>query len=254
MLNRRTGAALLFFVCLGLMTSAEAADQEGCLFCHRLEIAKAASGVADLRVTEKVGTLHAGLYCSDCHSDAKMAPHAVSPGPARCIDECHAVGVGAVPESHRRAAFAGMTESHRRIAMPASPCMLCHKDGDPPASAFPASSRCKGCHPGQAASVSEGVHARLSTISPGGGCSGCHLPHPVTTPGARGETGVTCKKPGCHDGVTEKMKALAVHTKGGTSESPGRPGVFLAFGFAALLGIVPGLLLCRSQAGDKGGK
>ena len=253
MLNRRT-VALLAFALLGLISTAEGADQEGCLFCHRLEIAKAGSGVADLRVTEKTGTAHGGLYCSDCHSDARMAPHPVSPGPARCIDECHAAGVGTVPESHRRAAFGGMTESHRRIALPSSPCMLCHKDGDPSASAFPASTRCKACHPGQAVSVSEGVHARLSAISPGGGCTACHPPHPSTTSGERGETGATCKKTGCHDGVTEKMRALGGHGKGGASERPGRRAAFIVFGFASLLGILPGLLLCGNRIGVKGGQ
>ncbi len=252
MLNRRT-AILLALMLLGLVSAAGAGDQEGCLFCHRLEIAKAGSGVADLRVTDKAGMLHGGLYCSDCHPDAKMAPHAVPPGPSRCIDECHAAGAAVVPESHRRAAFSGMSESHRQIAMPSSPCMLCHKDADPPSSAFPASARCKGCHPGQALSVSEGVHARLWATSPGGGCTGCHLSHPSLPPGGRVETGAVCKKPGCHEEVTAKMKALAVHSKGGASERPGRTAAFLVFGLASVLGILPGLFMCGNRPGRKEG-
>jgi hypothetical protein len=246
-------ATLLLFALIAPAFPAMAADQEGCLFCHRLEIAKAASGVANLRVSEKEGTSHGGLYCSDCHSDAKLTPHAVSPGPARCIDECHAAGAGAVPESHRRAAFSGMTETHRRIAIPSSPCKLCHKDGDPPSAKSPAAARCKGCHPGQASAVSEGVHARLSATLPGGGCAACHLPHPPGASGARVETGATCKKAGCHDAVTDKMKSLAVHGKGGPSERPGRAGALLAFGIAAILGILPGALLCGNRRGAKGG-
>ncbi|HEY5997337.1 MAG TPA: hypothetical protein VIU29_09955, partial [Candidatus Deferrimicrobiaceae bacterium] len=126
MLNSRV-AAMLALALLGMIRAAHAADQEGCLFCHRLELANAGATVSDLRVAEPSRALHAGLYCSDCHPDAKVTPHAVPPGAARCIDDCHSAGTGTVPETHRRAAFGGLTETHRRTAMPDSPCILCHK-------------------------------------------------------------------------------------------------------------------------------
>ena len=37
---------------LGMIRAAHAADQEGCLFCHRLELANAGATVSDLRVAE----------------------------------------------------------------------------------------------------------------------------------------------------------------------------------------------------------
>jgi hypothetical protein len=251
MSNSRLALLILFWLpALGGVSFA--ADQEGCLFCHRLEIARAGSGVADLRVTEKAGTTHAGLYCSDCHPDAKMAPHAVVPAGARCIEECHATGAGTVPESHRKAAFGGLTEKHRRTAMPASPCMLCHKDSDPPSTAFPASARCAGCHPGQAASLSEGVHARLSATSPGGGCPACHVPHPA--PGGASTAAVTCKRPGCHDVVDDRKRRLAVHGKSDAPGMPGRKTAMGVFALAALLGILPGRLFCGNPRSEAGGE
>ncbi|HEY6009768.1 MAG TPA: hypothetical protein VIU40_15690 [Geobacteraceae bacterium] len=120
MSNRRIASLLAvgLFWLFGLVRTSGAADQEGCLFCHRLELANAGATVSDLRVAESNRAHHAGLYCSDCHPDAKVTPHAVSPGAARCIGECHSAGTGAVPETHRRAAFGGLTETHRQAAMP----------------------------------------------------------------------------------------------------------------------------------------
>ena len=254
MLNRKM-SALLALAMVGLVSAAEAADQEGCLFCHRLEIASAGSRFSDLRVTEPPGSLHAGLYCSDCHPDAKMAPHAVAPGAARCIDECHASGSGTVPESHRRAAFGGMTEKHRQAAMPSSPCLFCHKAEDPPSAAFPASSRCKGCHPGEALSVAEGVHARLSTTRPGGACPACHGSHPAAASAGGGEDkGATCKKMGCHDAVTDRMKALGAHGKGAPGERPNRSRAILVFAAVCLSGLLPGRLLCGNGTRAKGAR
>jgi hypothetical protein len=251
MLNRRV-AALVAFGLLGMIRAAGAADQEGCLFCHRLELANPGATVSDLRVTESNRALHAGLYCSDCHPDAKMTPHAVAPGAARCIDECHSVGTGSVPETHRRAAFGGLTESHRHTAMPDSPCLLCHKADDPPSSSHPASTRCRACHPGQDLSVAQGVHGRVLGKASAGGCVACHPPHPATATGGTAEKGPTCSKAGCHGVVTENMKVLGKHGKGDVSERPDRRSGFLLFGVVAALGLLPGRLSCRNRSIVKG--
>lgn len=243
MLSR--GMALVPILALtALLSSAHAADQEGCLFCHRLELARTGTRVSDLRVTEPPGKFHDGVYCSDCHPDAKMAPHTVTPGAARCIDECHANGAGNVPESHRRAAFGGTTESHRHAAMPSSPCLFCHRADDPPSAAFPASARCKGCHAGEALSVAEGVHGGLATNRPGGACPACHVPHPSGMAGSRTDNVATCRGAGCHEQVTDRMKALGGHGKGAPGERPKRIGALLLFLVACLAGLIPGRWLC----------
>jgi hypothetical protein len=251
MLNRHV-AALLAVGIFGMVAAAEGADQEGCLFCHRLELAHAGSGNADLRVTERQNGLHAGLYCSDCHPDGRMAPHSVAPGAARCIEECHGSGAGAVPENHRRAAFGGLTETHRQAAAPSSPCLFCHKADDPPSSASPAADRCRDCHRGQALSVSQGVHARSIGGSARIGCTACHPPHPAATAGGRPGKGTTCAGTGCHAVVTERMKALGSHGKGDAAERPGRASGLILFGAIAALGLLPGRLLCRNRPAAKG--
>ena len=84
-------AALLAGMFLILGGYAVAGDEEGCLFCHRLELhrSSAIAKGSNLRVWDPPGGLHDSLYCSDCHQDAKVAPHPSLPGPATCIGECH---------------------------------------------------------------------------------------------------------------------------------------------------------------------
>lgn len=244
--------ALLAFGLCAVINTAEAADQEGCLFCHRLELAHAGSRLSDLRVTEQGKGLHSGLYCSDCHPDARMAPHSVSPGAARCIEECHGAGAGVVPESHRRAAFGGLTEAHRQVSMPSSPCLACHKADDPPSAASPAAGRCRECHRGQAYSMSWGVHGGSLGKGNRGGCIACHPPHPSTPPGGRAAKGATCGGTGCHVNVTEEMKSLGMHGKGDPSERPGRGAGLALYCAIAVLGILPGRLMCRNRPAQKG--
>lgn len=243
---------LLAIVLSGMISAAEAADQEGCLFCHRLEIAHAGSVFTDLRVTESGKGLHAGLYCSDCHPDARMSPHSVSPGAARCIEECHGAGAGAVPENHRRAAFGGLTEAHRQVSMPSSPCLACHKADDPSSTASPAAGRCRECHRGQASSLSQGVHAGSLGKGDRGGCVACHHPHPATAAGGQPAQGATCSGSGCHVTVTDKMKSLGRHGKGDPSERPGRAAGLALYCAIAGLGIIPGRMMCRNRPESKG--
>ncbi len=197
------GAIVLF-----LAGAARAVDEEGCLFCHRLELASQAAGRdgGDLRVREVTGGAHDALFCSDCHPDARRAPHVVAPGPAQCIMECHGQTARA-KESHRRASYGGLSEPHRRLSSPEAPCRLCHRGGDGVEGRAAILERCGSCHPAERASEIRGVHGRLAGRGGCGLCVACHPAHPAA-PGART---ATCDGPGCHKTVTAGMKRLVGH-------------------------------------------
>ncbi len=225
-----------------------AVDEEGCLICHRLELRKAsADGGASLKVADPRGGVHEPLYCSDCHPDAKTAPHPVPPGPAGCVGACHGSGATAV-ESHRRAAFGGLTESHRRISAPRAPCLLCHAAADAAGAGGAIVRRCSSCHAGEYSSVSRGVHHRLRPSEGAGMCSACHPAHR-----AAGKGSVNCSGAGCHERVTEGMRRLGGHASGRPS---GRPVARIMEGAAFLsLAVLGGALgrLARRDAGSRGG-
>lgn len=247
-MNRRL-VSLAAFLALAVASQAWASDEEGCLFCHRLEIRRAtARGAGELRVRDATGP-HADLYCSDCHSDAKTAPHPQTPGPAACIGECHAPSPGA-RETHRRASFGGMTESHRMISAPDAPCRLCHKATDEAGKRSPIASRCEACHARERESVAAGVHGRVDPSGGGLLCGSCHRAHPP--PGAA-PARAGCGGTGCHSGVTEEMRRLAAHgageSKGRDAGKGARAGVFLAL---TAIGWISGRLLSPSRE-RKGG-
>ena len=195
-------------VVLLLAGRARAVDEEGCLFCHGLDIRAAApeKGGRELRVREPLGGPHDALFCSDCHPDARKAPHASAPGGAQCIGECHGQSAGA-KESHRRASYGGLSEPHRGLSSPDAPCRLCHRAADRPGNAGTVLARCAGCHPVERVSESRGVHARLAGPTGIGLCAACHPPHPAVSGAAK----ATCAGPGCHARVTAGMKRLVGH-------------------------------------------
>ncbi|GAB4367182.1 MAG: hypothetical protein Kow00128_11430 [Deltaproteobacteria bacterium] len=200
-------------------------DGEGCLFCHRLELVRTLPERAVfLRVWDPPGGVHAKLFCSDCHVDAKHAPHAAPPGPAGCIGSCHGSDETAV-ESHRRAAFGGLTEAHRSAASPFAPCRFCHAAADPAGDTGRIVTRCSRCHSSQAASLSRRIHNRLPVPK---ACVGCHPPHREATPG---KPPVSCNGAGCHPEVSKRALALAAHevpgTASGVAGTVGRPALFL---------------------------
>jgi hypothetical protein len=188
--------------------AAGASDQEGCLLCHRMEMRVSADGAEkNLKVHDSPDWLHGELYCSDCHPDARNAPHAVPPGAAQCIGECHGGNDRAVA-SHRRAAFAGFTESHRRVSPGRSPCRLCHfasdRKGDPSAK----ERRCAGCHRKERDVAAAGPHGVLAKTARF--CVDCHPAHPEGTTAA--STAVaSCTATGCHPRVSRSMRALVDH-------------------------------------------
>ncbi len=234
MWNRRKAAALAAGAILLLAAGrARAVDEEGCLFCHGLDLRSPGpeQGGRDLRVREPVGGSHDGLFCSDCHPDARRAPHAAMPGPAQCIGECHGQTAGA-KASHQRASYGGLSEPHRRLSSPEAPCRLCHRATDRAGSRDEVLARCAGCHAGQRASESRGVHARLSGRGGFGLCGGCHAAHPA----APGATKAACDGRGCHQGVTPGMKRLVGHKGGVAGGRASEAGVLV--GFAALGWIV----------------
>lgn len=220
---------------LALLTrplAAAGGDEEGCLLCHGHPLRQhPAAGRPDLRVEDPPGALHASLFCSDCHPDARSAPHPARPGPASCIGECHG-GPAERAAAHRRASFGGLTEVHRALSAPAAPCLLCHRQGDRPGGRAPLSGRCEGCHPAQKAASERGVHARAAA---GGGavdCARCHRAHRAD----RGNAPVaSCDGTGCHGRVDEGMRALAAHD--GSRRAGGGPGGLAAgLVFVAIVG------------------
>ncbi len=191
---------------------ARASDQEGCLLCHRLELRVSSdAGEKNLKVHDPPDWIHGGLYCSDCHPDARNAPHPVPPGEAQCIGECHGGSDGAIA-SHRRAAYAGFTESHRRASPGASPCKLCHSSADHKSDRSATLLRCAGCHRREYDAATAGPHG--SSADSARYCVDCHPAHPEGV--ASSTAGVSpCVAQGCHLRVTPRMRALADHRKAG---------------------------------------
>ncbi len=212
-----------------LAARAQAVDEEGCLLCHGLDLRAAASEPdgRELRVREAVGGSHDALFCSDCHPDARRAPHAAVPGPAQCIGECHGEAAGA-RESHRRASYGGLSESHRGLSTPDAPCRLCHRATDRPGSRETVLARCAGCHAGERASERRGVHARLSGRGASGLCASCHVPHPATPGAAK----AACDGAGCHKGVSDAMRRLVGHKARVAGGRLSEAGVLIAFAAA----------------------
>ncbi len=197
-----------------------------------------------MRVSDARGGPHEPLYCSDCHPDAKTAPHQAAPGPAGCIGDCHSNSPGSV-ETHRAASFGGLNEGHRRISAPRAPCLLCHQAEDRLVNRDAIVYRCTGCHVRERDSVARGVHARIRGPSGGGICAGCHLAHKTPAKSQIVPVGkANCAGKECHGNVTDGMKKLGGHDSGAESGStPGKTaaaGVFLAV--AALGGMSSRLL------------
>ncbi|RJP24148.1 MAG: hypothetical protein C4529_02985 [Deltaproteobacteria bacterium] len=210
---------------------AGASDQEGCLLCHRLELRVANDGAErTLKVHDSPDWIHRELYCSDCHPDARNAPHPVPPGSAQCIGECHGKNDRAVA-SHRRAAFAGFTESHRRVSPGRSPCRLCHAAADRAGDRSAKKRRCEGCHPREYSLAAVGPHGALADSNRF--CVDCHPAHPETVSGG-GAAGISsCGGPGCHARVTPSMRALVDHRGSGfAARGLGKASLFFLLAFA----------------------
>ena len=220
-------------VCLLVAPTACAVDEEGCLFCHGLDLRSAApqQDGRDLRVWEPPGGHHDALFCSDCHTDARRAPHAAAPGPAQCIGECHGQTAGA-KEDHRRASYGGLIEPHRNLSSPGAPCRLCHRASDKAGTAEAILGRCAGCHAAARDSEIRGVHARISGPRGIGLCVGCHKAHQSGSGGAK----TTCGAPGCHPVVTAGMMRLVGHKGGIAGGLASEAGLLI--GIAALGWIV----------------
>lgn len=187
---------------------ARASDQEGCLLCHRLELRVAADGTEkNLKVHDSPDWIHNALYCSDCHPDARNAPHPVPPGAAQCIGECHGGNDGATA-SHRRAAFAGFTESHRLVYPGRSTCRLCHSATDRKGDLSAKERRCAGCHRKEYDAASAGPHGALADT--GRFCVDCHPAHPEGAAAMTTEPSY-CAAPGCHARATPVLRALVDH-------------------------------------------
>jgi hypothetical protein len=219
------GFLLAGMLAAALPAVAHASDQEGCLICHRLGLLAAREGGRQpLDVRDLPGGVHAELYCSDCHPDSRAIPHTAPPGPSSCIGECHGSKPG-VPPSHRRAAFGGLTETHRRVTSPRPPCLGCHAEGDAKGSFEPVEARCAGCHRKESLSVREGPHWRMGRGP--GHCAGCHPAHPE---GVSGKSPAICAGPACHARTTARMRAIVDHRAADSGpQRMAKGAVFLAF-------------------------
>lgn len=248
MWNSGKAVLLLLAACLVPLIPgrAAAADEEGCLFCHGLDLRAAAPQTdgRDMRVWEAPAGLHNALFCTDCHTDARRAPHAGAPGPSQCIGECHGQTAGA-KESHRRASFGGLSEPHRGLSSPGAPCRVCHRASDKAGSVEEIRGRCAGCHAAEADSEIRGVHARLSGRAGVGLCVGCHAAHPSGSRGVK----ESCGAPGCHRGVTGSMMRLVGHKGGVAGGRPAEAGLLIGI---AALGWIIGRRL--SPSGRKNGE
>lgn len=239
-MSNRSATAVFRRVCLpfavvGVLVSGAslASDQEGCLLCHRLSLRVVVDGAErNLKVDDRAAWIHEALFCSDCHPDARNAPHPAPPGAAQCIGECHGGGEGAI-SSHRRAAFGGLTETHRRVSPGKGACLPCHRASDAKTGHAATERRCDGCHSGERAAASRGPHARRAD-SPGF-CSGCHPPHPALT-GKGDPTNQACAASDCHARVTPAMKELADHrTSRGAGSGIGKAALFFLLACAGWL-------------------
>lgn len=231
MWSKGTAFVMILAGCIGLLapSGARAADEEGCLFCHGLDLRSRTDQAdgRDLRVWEAAGGPHDALFCSECHADTRRAPHAAVPGPAQCIGECHGQTTGS-RDKHRRASFGGLIESHRGLSAPGAPCRLCHRASDRAGSVKEILARCGGCHAVERNAEIRGVHARISGPGGVGLCVGCHAAHPAGSGGAK----AACGGPGCHATVTAGMRRLVGHGGGGGGRWAAEAGAL--FGIAAL--------------------
>ncbi len=214
--------------------SAGAIDEEGCLFCHALDLRAPAPerDGRDLRVSEPLGRPHTALFCSDCHPDARRAPHAAEPGPAQCIGECHGQAAGS-RDTHRGASYGGLSEAHRRLSSPDAPCRLCHNGADKAATPGTIVERCMGCHRTEDESEIRGVHARLAGGRVRGLCADCHRPHAP----ASARAGTTCDGPACHQAAGPGMRRLVGHKGRIAGGRATEAGVVIGF---AVLGLIAG--------------
>jgi len=78
--------------------------------------------------------------------------------------------------SHRRAAFAGFTESHRRVSQGRSPCRLCHSAAERKGDRSARERRCAGCHRKEYDVAAIGPHGGFSNTARF--CVDCHPAHP----------------------------------------------------------------------------
>lgn len=225
--------------------AARASDQEGCLLCHRLELRVASGGAEkNLKVHDSPDWIHEALYCSDCHPDARNVPHPAPPGAAQCIGECHGRNEGATA-SHRRAAFAGFTESHRGVSPGRSPCRLCHSAAERKGDRSATVRRCAGCHRKEYDAAVAGPHGSFANTSRF--CADCHPAHPEVA-AAAATAGASCVAPGCHARVSPVLRALVDHR--GREAKGGAFARGLIFFLLAITGWAAGWVLSPPSAGE----
>jgi hypothetical protein len=169
-------------------------DTEKCLSCHRPHAdAKPVSAPCtdchkDVVATHATAGKSTVQACATCHQKQHAA---ASEAIGTCVD-CHAkekpiVGQAALFASGHRECV-GCHRPHEFGKEKAAPCRSCHQDLATLGGAHtPAHQQCTSCHtphdvrgsPEQACAKCHGaVHPDHPNASAGGGCVGCHDPHP----------------------------------------------------------------------------
>jgi hypothetical protein len=250
-MSNKAAVAVAFLAMILAAGPSGAADEEGCLMCHRHDLrrARGSGRIEELRVSDHGKGSHGTLYCTDCHVEARSVPHEAAPGPSSCIGQCHGTRAGAAA-AHRRASFGGLTESHRSLSTPYAPCLLCHGWGPGAEGRAAYGTRCSGCHPDEGDAVASGVHGRIAGRQGAGMCPGCHRAHPESQAAGAG-IAAECGGKECHAEAGRGMRRLAGHgarEKGkGTPGKAGRAGLFVAI-------VAAGLLSGRALGGGRGGR
>ncbi len=211
-MHHRFKSVTVLFV-LGLCVAASLAtaqtDNETCLMCHSDADLKTAGGQKVTVDPQHFGaSVHAGLGCVDCHTQAGNyddAPHYQRYTPVNCA-ECHEDAVKSHAENfHHRARVAGNSK--------APTCASCHGVGGDPHRLHPLDSRtaeesCRTCHAAEAKIYDTGVHAeKVAGGRERAGCITCHQSHGPGLPPAAGAVNQLCEK--CHAG------AMAAVQRGG---------------------------------------
>lgn len=165
--------ALLIVVLLLLLPAPRAwAGDQDCLVCHGARGARTASGHSiHVDAAARAAGAHAGLACSDCHTDHEVVPHPRRASKLACVD-CHDEAAKQVTGS-----------AHG--ALEAEACAGCHGDAHA-LKALPKTgsegAECVGCHEDAVKDLARSVHARDSQHAglDGARCGSCHGPAHTT--------------------------------------------------------------------------
>ncbi|MEZ4386734.1 MAG: cytochrome c3 family protein [Candidatus Krumholzibacteriia bacterium] len=191
---------LLVLLCSAVLAAAALAANDECLSCHEDPGLKAEDGRSVGVHPRFAESVHAGLECRDCHSQAgdyEDIPHFARYQPVDCA-ACHEDAVASHRENfHFKARQDGNTK--------APDCIACHATGRDPHRLHALGNAvveesCRQCHKTETAAYDSGVHAaRPGARSDRPGCVTCHQSHGPGLPPSAGAVNGLCES--CHKGA-----------------------------------------------------